>query len=80
MSKLPEIRYYIGQKLLVIGGVKCEETDDAPRTCCRRGDLVEVVGVYPHHITVENSYRQGQGAFRECFSLNGIQRDLRAFD
>ena len=45
--KLPDIRYYIGQKLLVIGGVKCEELTEYPRAHCRRGDVVEVVGVSP---------------------------------
>lgn len=43
LEKIPKIDFYVGQKCLVIGGVKCEDQESTPRMHVRPGDLVEVV-------------------------------------
>jgi len=45
-----------------------------------KDDIVQVIGIYPHHILVEKLIAGRNGYhMRESFSLNGIENDLEVF-
>ena len=54
-----------------------------PETTSKRwiteGDIVKVIGIYPHHIMVEKLKPGAHGwHMRQCYCLNGIDKDLEA--
>ena len=42
-----------------------------------KGDIVKVIGIYPHHIMVERLKPGKDGwRMRQCYCRNGIENDL----
>ena len=59
--------------------VKKEQKETFDKKWITKGDIVRVIGIYPHHILIEK-IKAGCGNWhmRESFSLNGIENDLEA--
>lgn len=46
-----------------------------------KGDIVRVIGIYPHHIMVEKLKPGKDGwRMRQCYCLNGIDNDLEVMN
>lgn len=66
--------FKIGQKLICKMGYPANMHESFIHT----GDIVEVIGIYPHHILVQNvePYKDRTEHMRESFVLNDVHSHL----
>lgn len=69
--------FKIGQLLKVLKPMGNKEGN---KLWITKGDIVQVIGIYPHHILVER-LKPGKDGWRprQSYCLNGIARDLEVY-